>query len=108
MNKLKKGDEVIVIAGKDKGKKGAILSILDGGKKLIVDGINMAKKHVKQNPNTGEQGGIIDRSMPIDRSNIMAFDAASNKGSKVGIRVLKDGQRVRYFKASDQLVDIKG
>jgi large subunit ribosomal protein L24 len=108
MNKIKKGDEVIAIAGKDKGKKGTVLSVLDGGEKLLVDGINVAKKHVKANPNVGERGGIVDKTMPIHRSNVMVYDASGKKGSKVGIRVLEDGQRVRYFKGSDQLVDIKG
>ena len=108
MNKIKKGDEVVVIAGKDKGKKGTVLSIVDGGEKLMIDGINVAKKHVKANPNAGVQGGIVSKSMPIHRSNVMVYDAASKKGGRVGIRVLKDGQRVRYFKNSDQLVDIKG
>lgn len=108
MNKIKKGDEVIIIAGKDKGKKGTVLSLVSGGEKLLVDGINLAKKHVKANPNSGEQGGIVDRPMPIDRSNVMVYDAANKKGNRVGIRILKDGERVRYFKGSDQLVDIKG
>lgn len=107
MNKIKKGDEVIVIAGKDKGKKGTVLSVVESGKKLLVEGINVAKKHVKANPNANEKGGIVSKVMPIDRSNVMVYDAASKKGSRVGIRILKDGQRVRYFKGSDQLVDVK-
>ena len=107
MMKIKKGDEVIVVAGKDKGKKGLVLTVLDKGKKLLVEGINIAKKHVKGNPNAGEQGGIISKTMPIDRSNVMVFDPTAGKGSRVGIRVLKDGERVRYFKASDQLIDVK-
>jgi large subunit ribosomal protein L24 len=106
MNKMKKGDEVIVTAGKDKGKRGAIISII--GEKLLVEGISLAKKHVKGNPNTGEKGGIVEKSMPIHRSNVMVYDSAAKKGSRVGIRTLKDGQRVRYFKSSDQLVDVKG
>jgi large subunit ribosomal protein L24 len=108
MNKIKKGDEVIVIAGKDKGKKGTVLSLVDKGQKLLVEGINMAKKHVKANPNAGDPGGIVLKTMPIQRSNVMVYDATKKKGSRVGIRVLKDGQRVRYFKASDELVDVKG
>lgn len=107
MNKIKKGDEVIVIAGKDKGKKGTVLSVV-GSEKLLVEGINVAKKHVKANPNAGERGGIVDKTMPIHRSNVMVYDTSANKGGRVGIRVLKDGQRVRYFKGSEQLVDIKG
>ena len=106
MNKIKKGDEVIVIAGKDKGKKGTIVSLVDGGERLIVEGVNLAKKHVKANPNTGERGGIVTKAMPIHRSNVMVFDSTAKKGSRVGIRILKDGQRARYFKGSDQLVDI--
>ena len=108
MNKIKKGDTVIVIAGKDKGKQGTVQTIVDGGERLVIEGINLAKKHVKANPNAGVQGGITTKAMPIHRSNVMAYDAAKNKGSRVGIRILKDGQRVRYYKASDQLVDVKG
>ena len=107
MNKIKKGDEVIVTTGKDKGKKGIVLSIVDGGERLLVDGINLAKKHVKANPNTGDRGGVIPKSMSIHRSNVMVFDPTAKKGSRVGIRQLEDGQRVRYFKASDQAVEIK-
>ncbi|MBV9575187.1 MAG: 50S ribosomal protein L24 [Gammaproteobacteria bacterium] len=107
MNKIKKGDEVIVITGRDKGKKGKVLSVLKAGSKLLIDGINIAKKHVKANPNTGERGGITSKVMPIDRSNVMVYDPTKQKGSRVGIRVLEDGQRVRYLKASDQLVEIK-
>ena len=107
MNKIKKGDEVVVIAGKDKGKRGAVTTVLKDSM-LLVEGINTAKKHVRANPNSGERGGIVDKTMPIHRSNVMVYDPTKQKGSKVGIRVLKDGQRVRYFKASDQLVDVKG
>jgi large subunit ribosomal protein L24 len=107
MNKIKKGDDVIVIAGKDKGKRGTVLSVVDNGQKLLVEGINLAKKHVKANPNAGERGGIMSKAMPIHRSNVMVYDQAAQKGSRVGIRVLKDGQRARFLKASDQLVDVK-
>jgi large subunit ribosomal protein L24 len=107
MNKIKKGDEVIVIAGKDKGKRGTVLSIVDNGDRLLVEGINVAKKHVKANPNTGERGGVTPKNMPIHRSNVMVYDATSQKGSRVGIRILKDGQRVRFLKSSDQLVEAK-
>ena len=107
MNKIKKGDEVIIIAGKDKGKRGTVLSVLEKGKKLLIEGINLAKKHIKANPNTGERGGIIEKAMPIDRSNVMVYDPTTQKGSRVGIRTLKDGQRVRFLKASDQLIEAK-
>ena len=106
MNKIKKGDDVIVIAGKDKGKRGTVLSVLSADK-LLVDGINIAKKHVKPNPNSGERGGVVEKSMPIQRSNVMLYDANKNKRSRVGIRLLNDGQRVRYYKASNELVDVK-
>lgn len=107
MKKIKKSDEVIVIAGKDKGKRGTVLSVIKEGEYFLVEGINLAKKHVKANPNAGERGGIVSKTMPIHRSNVMLYDPTGQKGSRVGIRVLKDGQRVRYFKASDQLVDVK-
>lgn len=107
MNKIKKGDDVIVIAGKDKGKRGTVTTVLDDGAKLLIEGINEAKKSVKANPNTNERGGIVAKAMPIDRSNVMLYDANKKKGSRVGIRILKDGQRARYYKASNELVDAK-
>lgn len=107
MKKIKKGDEVIVIAGKDKGKRGTVLSFVDQGKKLLVEGINVAKKHLKGNPNEGKPGGIVSKAMPIDCSNVMVYDPTAGKGSRVGIRTLNDGQRVRFLKASDQLVEVK-
>ena len=107
MKKIKKGDEVVVISGKDKGKRGVILAMVDQGKRVLVEGINVVKKHVKANPNAQQQGGIVSKTMPIHRSNVMLYDESKQKGSRVVIRVLKDGERVRYFKASDQLVDVK-
>ncbi len=106
MKKIRKGDEVIVIAGKNKGKKGVVLSVQDCGKKLLVDGVNAAKKHVKPNPQSGEKGGVVIKFMPIDSSNVMLFDSASGKGSRVGIRKLEDGKSARYFKSTGQVVDI--
>lgn len=105
MNKIKKGDQVIVIAGKDKGKKGVVTAVLSTGK-LLVEGINTVKKHVKANPNTGDQGGIIIKTQPIDRSNVMLYDTTSEKGSRVGIKILDDGRKVRYFKSTDEIVDV--
>lgn len=103
MKKIKKGDQVIVIAGKDKGRKGTVLTV---GPKMLVEGINTVKKHVKANPNTGEQGGITIKAMPIDSSNVMPYNAATQKGDKVGIRALEDGRKVRYYKSTNELVDI--
>ena len=107
MNKLKKGDEVTVITGRDKGKTGTILSVVDEGERFIVGGINLVKKHIKANPNTGERGGITPKEMSIHKSNVMLLCTTTKKGSRVGIRTLKDGQRVRYFKQNDQLVDVQ-
>src|SRR3990167_12985 len=105
MNKIKKGDEVILIAGKDKGKQGKVLSVLDCGNKVIVDGLNLVKKHVKANPNAGERGGVTSKSMPIHRSNVMLYDPTTKKASRVGIRVQQDGTKVRYFKSSNEVVN---
>jgi len=105
MNKLKKGDEVIVIAGKDKGKRGTVTEVLLQGAKLLIDGINNVKKHVKANPNADERGGIIMKNLPIVGSNVMLYNPATEKGSRVGIRLLDDGRKVRYFKSTGEVVD---
>lgn len=102
MEKIKKGDEVIVIAGKDKGKKGTVSAVQVDGR-LLVDGVNVAKKHVKANPMAGVQGGIISKEMPIDRSNVMVFNPNTNKGEKVGIKE-EDGKKVRFFKSSGEII----
>jgi large subunit ribosomal protein L24 len=106
MRKIKKGDEVIVIAGKDKGRKGVVLSVLSAGEMLIVDGINTAKKHVKANPNSGDRGGIIIKTQPIHRSNVMLYDQASGKGRRVWIKTEKDGKKVRCFKSTNEVIDV--
>src|SRR5579863_5767101 len=106
MRKIKKGDEVIVIAGKDKNRRGVVLSVLLAGEKLLVEGINTVKKHVKTNPNSGDRGGIIIKTQPIHRSNVMLYDQASGKGSRVGIRILEDGRKVRYIKTTDEVIDV--
>jgi len=100
MRKIKKGDEVIVITGKDKGRRGVVLRVLLAGQKLLVEGINTVKKHVKANPNAGDNGGIIIKTQPIDRSNVMLYDAVSGKGRRVQIQTQKDGKKVRCFKAT--------
>ena len=104
MNKIKKGDEVIVITGKDKGRRGTVVQVLDDGR-VLVEGVNLAKKHIKPNPNIGEAGGIRDTAMPMDVSNVLVFNRKSKKGERVGFRVEKDGNKVRVFKGGD-LVDI--
>jgi large subunit ribosomal protein L24 len=104
MNKIKKGDEVIITTGKDKGKRGSVLSIAD--ERVLVESCNMAKKHVKPNPNVGESGGIIEKEMPLHMSNVALFNPATGKGDRVGIKTLKDGQKVRYFKSDNEVIDI--
>ena len=98
MNKIRKGDEVIVLAGKDKGKRGRVVLRKDD-EHLVVEGINMVKKHTKPNPLKGTTGGIVDKTMPIHQSNVAIFNAATGKADRVGIKVT-DGKRVRVFKSS--------
>ncbi len=106
MNKMRKGDEVIVIAGKDKGRRGTILQVFDD-ERVLVEGINVAKKHQKPNPNMGVQGGIVDVDMPIDISNVMVFNPKTKKGERVGIKVSDGGKtKERIFRLSGELVDI--
>lgn len=104
MNKIRKGDEVIVTTGKDKGRRGTVLQVLDDDR-VLVEGVNLAKKHIKPNPNIGEAGGIRDTAMPMDVSNVLVFNPKSKKGERVGFRVEKDGSKVRVFKSGD-VVDI--
>ena len=105
MNRIKKGDDVIVIAGKDKGKRGSVLSVLSDGRLVVAD-VNMAKRHTKPNPNRGVPGGIIEKEMPIDPSNIMLFNPQTEKADRVGFRMLEDGRKVRYYKSTDEVVDV--
>lgn len=104
MRKIKKGDQVVVLAGKDKGKQGTVLRVID--EKVVVENINMVKKHTKANPNKGEQGGILDKEMPIDASNVAIYNPATGKGDRVGTKILEDGRKVRYFKSNGEVVDI--
>ena len=103
-NKIRKGDEVIVIAGKDKGRRGTVVQVFADGR-VEVEGVNLAKKHVKPNPNIGEAGGIQDKRMPLDISNVLVFNPKTKKGERVGFRVEKDGTKVRVFRSGDA-VDI--
>ena len=105
MNKIRKGDEVVVRTGKDKGRRGTVLQIFDD-ERILVEGVNLAKKHTKPNPNIGEQGGIVDKAMPLDISNVLVFNPKSKKGERVGIRVNDDGSKERIFKGTGDVVDI--
>lgn len=101
MNKIRKGDEVIVIAGRDKGKRGAVsLRVCD--ERVVVEGVNLVKKHVKPNPMRGVTGGIVEKAMPIHQSNVAIFNKATGKADRVGIKTLEDGTRVRVFKSSGE------
>ena len=101
MNKIRKGDEVIVIAGRDKGKRGTVSLRVDDDR-LLVDGINVAKKHAKPNPMKGVAGGIIEKAMPIHQSNVAIYNKVTGKADRVGIKTLQDGTRVRVFKSSGE------
>lgn len=101
MNKIRKGDEIIVIAGRDKGKRGTISQRVDDSL-VLVNGINLVKKHTKPNPLKGTTGGIVEKSMPIHQSNVAIFNAASGKADRVGIKLLADGKKVRVFKSSGE------
>ena len=105
MNKIRKGDEVVVITGKDKGRRGTVLQVFDD-RRVLVEGTNISKKHQKPNPNMGIQGGIVDREMPIDISNVMLFNPKTKQGDRVGIRVNEDGSKERIFRSSGEAVDI--
>ena len=104
MQKIRKGDDVIVTTGKDKGKRGTVLRRVDD-KHLLVEGINRAKKHQKPNPMKGQTGGIVEMDMPIDISNVALFNPQTQKGDRIGFKTLEDGRKVRIFKSNREVVD---
>ena len=104
MEKIRKGDEVIVITGKDKGKRGTVLRRVDA-EHVVVEGVNRAKKHVKPNPVKGVAGGIVDKDMPIHLSNVALFNPVTKKADRVGFKLLDDGRKVRAFKSNGELVN---
>ncbi len=103
MEKIRKGDDVVVLTGKDKGKRGSVLRRVDEDH-VLVDGVNRAKKHMKPNPVKGVAGGIVDKDMPIHLSNVALFNPATKKADRVGFKVLEDGRKVRVFKSNGELV----
>jgi len=105
MRKLKSGDEVIVITGKDKGKTGKIVRVIDN-EKDVVENLNLAKRHTKGNPMKNTPGGIVEKEMPIHISNVALFNPLTNKADRVGIKTLEDGKKVRFFKSNQEVVDI--
>ena len=104
MLKIKRDDEVVVVAGKDKGKRGKVLKVLENSR-VLVSGIQMVKKHQKPNPQAGVAGGIIEKEAPIQVSNVALFNSATNKGDRVGFKVLEDNKKIRIFKSSGEAVD---
>ena len=103
MNRIRKGDRVVVIAGKDKGKQGEVVRVL--GDKVVVSKINVVKRHTKPNPQAGQAGGVIEREAPIHASNVMLFNPASGKGERIAFKVLEDGRKLRVFRSSGEAVD---
>ena len=103
MNRIKKGDEVIVTAGKDKGKRGDVVRVT--GDKVIVSNVNIVKRHTKPNPQAGQPGGVVEREAPIHISNVMLFNPATGKGERIGFKVLEDGRKLRVFRSSGEAID---
>ncbi len=105
MQRIKKNDDVIVTAGRDKGKRGNVLKVTEDGRALV-DNVNLVKRHTRGNPNTGEVGGIIEKEAPIQLSNIALYNPVTKKGERVGFKVLEDGRKVRYFKSNNEVIDL--
>ena len=103
MNKIRKGDQVIVLTGRDKGKRGTVASRVDDDY-LVVDGVNVVKKHVKPNPMKGTTGGVVDKTMPIHQSNVAIWNTAASKADRVGIKLLDNGDKVRVYKSSGEQI----
>ena len=105
MRKIRKGDDIVMIAGKDKGRRGLVMRMLDDGH-VLVEGVNKVKKHEKPNPIKGVAGGIVEKEMAVDISNVALFNPATQKADRVGIKVLEDGRKVRYFKSNGEVLDV--
>src|SRR6266478_4364091 len=106
MKRIRKGDLVVLITGRDKGRKGAVIEVL-ADDRVLVEGLNMSKKHQRPNPQAGVQGGIIEREAPLHVSNVLVFNPATQKGDRVGFKALEDGRKVRIFKSNKEMVDAK-
>jgi large subunit ribosomal protein L24 len=104
MKKIRKGDEVVVITGREKGRRGTVIRVLDGDR-VLVENVNMVKRHTRPNPQAGIQGGIVEREAALHLSNVLLWNPVAKKGDRVGIRALADGRRVRFFKSNDEVVD---
>ncbi len=106
MRRIRKDDEVVVIAGKDKGRRGKVVRMVENGERVIVAGVNLVKRHTKPNPARNVAGGIVEREAAVHVSNVMLFNPLTKKGDRVGFRVLEDGRKVRYFKSNNEVVDV--
>jgi large subunit ribosomal protein L24 len=104
MKKIRKGDQVIVISGRDKGRRGAVVQVLADGR-VLVESINMAKKHTRGNPQAGKPGGIIEKEVPLPVSKVALFNPTTKKGDRIGVKTLTDGKRVRFFKSNGEMLD---
>ncbi|MEZ5446251.1 MAG: 50S ribosomal protein L24 [Gammaproteobacteria bacterium] len=105
MKKIRKGDEVMVLTGRNKSARGKVLRVLDD-ERLVVEGVNLVKRHTRPNPQVGQAGGIIEKEAPIHVSNVAIYNAATGKADRVGFKTLEDGRKVRFFKSSGEVVDI--
>src|SRR5512139_789029 len=106
MKKIRKGDEVVVLSGRDKGRTGQVAQVLGDGK-LLIDGINVVKKHARGNPQKNQPGGILDKSMPLHASKVAIWNGAAKKADRVGVKTLADGKRVRFLKSNNEVLDVK-
>lgn len=106
MKKIRKGDEVVVLTGRNAGKRGVVLRVLKDDDKVVVENVNMAKRHTRGNPMQGTPGGIVEKEMPVDISNVAIWNPVTSKPDRVGFRVLEDGRKVRVFKSNKEVVDV--
>jgi large subunit ribosomal protein L24 len=104
MKKIRKGDQVIVLSGRDKGRRGAVLQVLADGR-VLIESVNMSKRHTKGNPQAGKPGGIIEKEVPLHASKVALFNPTSKKGDRIGVKTLTDGKRVRFFKSNGEMLD---
>ena len=104
MRKIRKGDHVVVLSGRDKGRRGAVLQVMSDGK-LLIEGINVVKKHQRGNPQGGQAGGIVDKTMPIRASKVAIWNPSGTRGDRVGVKPLNDGRKVRFFKSNGEMID---
>ena len=105
MNKIRKGDQVVVRSGRDKGRKGAVLEVLEGGK-VVVEGVNLVKRHTKPNPQANKPGGIVEKAMPMPASKVGIWNPGAKKADRIGVKSLADGKKVRFFKSNGEMLDV--